>query len=259
MSEVDLAVPETGTDIRAKLTAGGLVVSWFTMGSIPLVEGGHSALFDAGVLDLQHGLWDRMGAHLAVGAIGTERSIVRVAANTPQAIGEALDTGAAGVLVPLVESAEQARAGVAAATFPPVGNRSGGGVRPLSEGFDRYLKRSMAPLIGVMIETGAGIENAAQIAAVEGVDFVFIGTGDLALSLDCGPGEGTAHEDACTAILDACRSIGKPCGIFTGNAQAAARRLEQGYAFVVGANDIDIVMRGFAEAGQVARSHGLGA
>lgn len=241
------------SDMRNALGNSGMIVSWFAMGSVPIVEIGAMDYFDAAVLDLQHGLWDRMSAHLAVSALAGRPAIMRVAANTVPAIGEALDSGAEGVLVPLVETAEQAAAAVAAATFPQDGIRSGGGVRPLAEGFSRYHKRSVNPLIGVMIETKAGVDNAAAIAATKGVDFVFIGTGDLALSLGCFPQVDERHEAACQTIFDACKAAGTPCGIFTTTPEAAANRLEQGYAMTVGANDVDIILNGFAQAGQLAR------
>ncbi|MDI1294879.1 MAG: aldolase/citrate lyase family protein [bacterium] len=241
------------SDMRAALKEAGIITSWFAMGSVPLVEIGAMDYFDAAIIDLQHGLWDRMTAHLAVSVLGAKPAIMRVAANTMPAIGEALDSGADGILVPLVETAEQARAAVSAATFPKDGIRSGGGVRPLSEGFTRYHKRSINPLIGVMIETATGVANAAEIAAVKGVDFVFIGTGDLALSLGCFPTIDDRHEQACQDILDACKAAAMPCGIFTTSAEAAAARIEQGYAMTVGANDVDILLHGFAQAGQAAR------
>jgi 2-keto-3-deoxy-L-rhamnonate aldolase RhmA len=243
----------TASNMRASLKDGGMVVSWFAMGSVPLLEIGASGDFDAAVIDLQHGLWDRMSAHLAVGALGDRPAIMRVAHNSIPAIGEALDSGAEGILVPLVETAAQARAAVAAATFPLGGVRSGGGVRPLAEGFSRYHKRAVAPLVGVMIETVAGVANAAEIAAVEGIDLVFLGTGDLALSLGCFPEVDERHEAACRTVFDACAEARVACGIFTTSPEAAAARLEQGYAMAVGANDVDVVSNGFAQAGRTAR------
>ncbi|WP_162792412.1 HpcH/HpaI aldolase/citrate lyase family protein [Novosphingobium sp. P6W] len=243
----------SASDMRAALKEGGMISSWFAMGSVPLIEIGALDDFDTAIIDLQHGLWDRMTAHLAVSVLGSKPAIMRVAANTMPAIGEALDSGAEGVLVPLVETAEQARAAVASATFPEEGVRSGGGVRPLSEGFSRYHKRSVNPLIGMMIETAIGVQNAAEIAAVSGVDFVFIGTGDLALSLGCFPKIDERHEAACQSVFDACKEAGIPCGIFTATAEAAAARMEQGYAMSVAANDVDVVLNGFSQAAKIAR------
>ena len=81
-----------------------------------------------------------------------------------------------------------------------------------------------------MIETMKGLENARKIAGIEGVDLVFIGTGDLALSLGAFPEIEARHEDACREILDACRRHWTPCGIFTTSADAAAKRRARGTA-----------------------------
>ena len=235
-------------DLRAALKGRGLSFAWFSLGSAPLVEIAMRDGFDAAVIDLQHGLWDRMSTHLAVSALGPVPVLARVAAVSAAAIGEALDSGAAGVLVPLVETAEQARLAVAAASFPPDGIRSGGGVRPLAHGFANYVRDHGRPLIGVMIETVAGVENAAAIAATPGIDLVFIGTGDLALSIGCFPEIDERHERAIEEVHVACRYAGVPCGIFTTSSDAALRRRDQGFVATVAANDIAIVASGFAAA-----------
>ena len=136
-----------------------------------------------------------------------------------------------------------------AALFPPDGIRSGGGVRPLGDGFARYHGANSSPLIGLMIETVEGVANAAQIASVPGVDFVFLGTGDLALSIGCFPAIDHRHEEACQAVRAACEAVAVPCGIFTTTIEAAQRRLAEGYAAVVAANDIDVIASGFSRAG----------
>ena len=99
-----------------------------------------------------------------------------------------------------------------------------------------------------MIETAAGVENADAIAQVPGIDLVFIGTGDLALSLGCFPDIDHRHEEACHRVLAAARKAGVPCGIFTNTAEDAARRRREGYAMVVVANDIGLVATGFGSA-----------
>ena len=242
-----MAAPD---DLRARLRGPGLSLAWFSLGSVPLVEIAAHAGFDAAVIDLQHGLWDRMSTHLAVSALGAVPVLARVAAIGAAAIGAALDSGAGGILVPLVETAEQARLAVAAALFPPDGIRSGGGVRPLAGGFATYVRDQGRPLIGVMIETAAGVANAADIAGTPGIDLVFIGTGDLALSIGCFPQIDARHEQAIEAVRAACRDAGVPCGIFTTSIDAALHRREQGFAATVAANDIAIVAGGFAGAAE---------
>ena len=104
-----------------------------------------------------------------------------------------------------------------------------------------------------MIETVRGVHNAAAIANTPGVDFVLIGTGDLAISLGGFPHVDPRHEEACRHVLDACKAANVPCGIFTGNAEAAAKRRGEGYPIVVVANDIDVVSRGFSRCDDAIR------
>jgi 2-keto-3-deoxy-L-rhamnonate aldolase RhmA len=201
------------------------------------------------VIDLQHGLWDRASLEHAIGVIPPSLPVlVRVAENTPSAIGQALDAGAEGVIVPLVETAQQARAAVRAAHYPPYGERSGGGVRPLANFLDYVEAARRAVVVCVMIETERGVRNARAIAATEGVDLVFIGTGDLALSLGTFPAFDARHEAACQHVLAACRAEWTLCGTFTGSLDAARARREQGFRMVVTVNDIDLVAKGVGQA-----------
>lgn len=234
--------------LRDRLAGGepfGLV--WLAVGSAAIAEIAGAAGAQAIVVDLQHGLWDRLGLEAAVG-LARAPTLVRVEENTPLAIGRALDSGADGVLVPLVETADEAAAAVASARFPPEGRRSGGGVRPLGGGFGAYLAAADGIAVGVMIETARGVENAAAIAAVSGLDFILIGTGDLGLSYAAAPDPDAAKEAGCAAVLAACRAAGLPCGIFTLTAAAARARRAEGYALTVVANDIDVLRTGFAGA-----------
>lgn len=240
-----------GPTLRQRLAARSpLGVFWMSTGSTAVLELAAEAKPDAIVLDAQHGLWDRQSIEHAVAAVSARvPALIRTAENSAYAIGHALDTGAEGVIVPLIETDTDAAAAVAAARFPPHGSRSGGGVRPLGRDFGAYYKRAVErTVLGVMIETQRGVRNAAAIASTPGIDFVLIGTGDLAVSLGGFPNVDARHEQACRAVLDACTAAGVPCGIFTGSAEAAAARRREGYAFVVVGNDIDVVARGFAGA-----------
>jgi 2-keto-3-deoxy-L-rhamnonate aldolase RhmA len=236
--------------LRYRLDKGDtLGVAWLALGSVALCELAARARPDAIVLDLQHGLWERASMEHAIAAVPSDIPVlVRVAENTPLAIGQALDAGAEGVIVPLVETAKQARAAVAAAHYPPHGERSGGGVRPLADFVDYVASARRGIVVCVMIETRRGVKNAREIAAVEGVDMVFIGTGDLALSLGTFPNADARHEAACAAVRAACRAEWTLCGTFTGSTDAARARREQGYRMVVTVNDIDLVAKGFAQA-----------
>ena len=234
-------------DRLAGSTSFGLI--WLSLGHPAVAEIAAHCGAGAVVFDLQHGLWDKASYEAAAGlAIGRVPVMARVAQNTPFAIGSALDAGVDGVLVPMVETVEQAAQAVSSACFPPHGIRSGGGVRPLATGFADYLDRADGIAVGVMIETTTGVDNAGAIAAVPGLDFVLIGTGDLAIACAASGGGEDAVGAACTNVLNACTSAGVPCGIFTTDVRQAAERRDEGYRLVVLANDIDVVRRGFADA-----------
>lgn len=226
------------------LLRGGMAVRafWFCTGSPALAEVAAESGPDAVVFDCQHGLWDRSALAAAIPLVTPATPLVRVAANHPHLIGDALDQGAQGVIVPLVESAEQAAAAVRAAHFPPRGARSGGGIRPLRD-FPAYVTAAEQTLVSVMIETRAGLDNAAAIAATPGVDMIFIGPGDLGLCIGK-----DALEAAVAIILDVSRAAGVPCGIFTSGPEAAAQRQREGFAFVIAMDDLTLARTGFARA-----------
>jgi 2-keto-3-deoxy-L-rhamnonate aldolase RhmA len=242
--------------LRSRLGRQPLAALWMAMGSTAMIELAAAARADAVVIDMQHGLWDRTGLEAAVGAAaGTGAAVlVRVAENSAAAIGQALDAGAEGVIVPLVEDAGEAAQAVAAARFPPQGRRSGGGVRPLAGDFLAYCAgANERTAVGVMIETVRGVGNAGAIAHTPGVDFVLIGTGDLALSIG-GDDAAARRDEACDRILRACRDAGTPCAIYTPTAADAAARVREGYAMVIAATDITLVAQGFSDAMQRFRS-----
>jgi len=225
------------------------IASWFMLGSVPLLEIAAAQGVRLFVLDRQHGLWNPEGVFQAIKAVPADAQIyVRVAENNAHAIGEALDAGAHGVIVPMVETAEEAARAVAAARFPPEGNRSGGGVRPMLGNFADYVAGPAKRIqVAVMIETRLGLENAAAIAQTDGLDFVFIGSYDLALSLGGDP------EQACAAILAACRESGLNCGRFTPGPQEAKAAIAAGYKWVVGGYDIGLVSAAYRDVESALR------
>ena len=235
--------------LRRRLAKGDCIGAvWLSLGSVALSELAARSGPDAIVIDMQHGLWDRQSLEAALGVSPSSVPVlVRVGENTAAAIGQALDAGAEGVIVPLVESAEAARAAVAAARYPPKGIRSGGGIRPLAH-FPDYVAAAGALVVAVMIETRRGLRNARAIAAVPGVDMVFIGTGDLALSIGAFPADTARTEAACGKILAACKAAGTLCGTFTTSLDAALAKRASGYRLVVTANDIGLAAQGFAAA-----------
>lgn len=220
---------------------------WLALGSVALAELAGLAGPDAVVLDLQHGLWERSAMEAAIGIINQRVPVmVRVADHSMAAVANALDAGAAAVLVPLVETADDARRIVRAGRYPPVGRRSAGGVRPLMHGLAGMQLADRHLALGALLESTQAVENAHVICAVPGLDFVFIGTGDLGLSLGCASNEGLSA--ACARIRDAAHAHGLPCGVFTNDAEAARGALANGYDMVVVANDIELARHGFTQA-----------
>jgi len=237
--------------LRASLSSGRpLGALWLSLGSPALAELAAAAAPDFIVIDRQHGLWERATLEAAIRDVPV---MVRLSDHAATSVAEALDAGAEAVLAPLVETAAQARAIVAAAHYPPLGIRSGGGVRP-GRNFAAYVEKARAEtVVGVMIETRAGLAAADEIAETPGVDFVFIGTGDLALSLGEFPAIGEGHARACAEILGACRRAGKPCGAFTFSPAMAKAFVAQGFQIVTLADDIGLARDGFAAAARLLK------
>jgi len=241
----DPARPRLRQRIAAGETLGAI---WLSLGSATVAELAVASRPDLMVIDLQHGLWERRELEHAVGLVRHSMPVlIRVAENSAFAIGSALDSGADGVLVPMVETAEQAEAAVAAARFPPRGVRSGGGVRPLARGFADYLERADELFVGVMVETVAGAADTERIAAIPGLDMIFIGSGDLALSCAAN-GLSGAFETICRNIRLVGDASGVAPGMFTAGIEAARQARRDGFRMVVTANDIDLVTKGWSSA-----------
>lgn len=211
------------------------VLGWLQLPGSATAELMGSVGFDAVCVDQQHGL---IGDDLllpmlqALDVTGTP-SLVRVQRNDPAAIGRALDRGAAGVVVPLVDSPEEADAAVAACHYPPVGHRSYGPTRVAWHG------PRAEPLCVVMVETTAAVAALPRILEVDGLDGVFIGPSDLGLGaglpLDAqhgGPSlAATAFEVLLRSIIEPCREAGMPVGIYAASAEHAVRFRALGVTF----------------------------
>jgi 4-hydroxy-2-oxoheptanedioate aldolase len=168
-------------ELRAALGGGDPVLGFWAAIPSPLTaELAAATGADYVVVDQQHGAVgppEIMGMLQAIRGAGAA-ALVRVARNDPWVLGHALDLGALGVIVPLVESAEAAAAAVAACRYAPEGNRSNGVVRGGGAGL---------PVCLVMVETRAGLDRVEEIAGTPGLDGIYIGPSDLALSFGLQP------------------------------------------------------------------------
>lgn len=223
---------------------------WCTLSTAFAAEAVAGAAFDWLLLDTEHSPGDVqtvMGQLQALSGFAGVSPVVRPAANDPVLIKRFLDVGAQSLLVPYVQSADEARAAVAAVRYPPRGIR---GVSALTRAtqFGRYEgyagKADGEIALIVQIETQAGLDALEDIAAVDGVDGLFVGPGDLAASLGhigkpSHPAVVAAVEDAITRIV----ATGKPAGILTGDTAFAQRCIELGSCFTAVGVDAGLLAR----------------
>lgn len=226
---------------------------WSNLPDIHLAEMLSRAGVDWLCFDLQHGLMDYSDLTRLLPAVTgvPVTPLVRVAANQPEQIGKALDAGAQGVIVPVVNNAEDARRAVAACYYPPAGERSCGPMRDaMLEGLSYLATANDEVACVLMIETQEGLKNLESIAAVEGVSGLFVGPMDLTYGLGLTPGD-FANErfiEAVSTIRAACSAHQLACGIFGYNAEMAAQSLRDGFDFASVGTDISFMRDGVARA-----------
>lgn len=226
---------------------------WATLGETRLTH----ELADTGLgwvgLDAQHGHFDDRSLREALlhRSAGSAPMLVRVAANDPALIGRVLDAGADGVVVPLVDSVADARAAASASHYPPLGTRSWGplhGSRPVhAPGGD--AGPHAVPLCAVMIETAAGLDAVGEIAAVEGIDMLFVGPFDLSLALGLHVDEllaATEDDAPLPRILRACRDAGIMAGAYAGSPERAALLAAAGFDWIASTTDTALLQLGVA-------------
>lgn len=223
---------------------------WLTLSTAYSAEVVAGAGFDWLLLDTEHSPGDVLTVMAQLQALSgypDVSPVVRPASNDPVLIKRYLDIGAQNLLIPYVQSADEAAAAVAATRYPPAGVR---GVSALTRAtrFGRlpdYARTADGEVcLLVQIETQRGLDALEEIAAVEGVDGVFLGPGDLAASL--GHIGTLDHPAVVAAVENAIRrltSAGKPAGILTGNAAFAERCMALGTSFTAVGVDAELLAR----------------
>ncbi|MFW3386107.1 UNVERIFIED_CONTAM: aldolase/citrate lyase family protein [Kocuria sp. CPCC 205274] len=227
---------------------------WATLGDARTVLALERAGFAWVGVDAQHGHFDDAAVR-GLFALRREPAapvLVRVAANDPALIGRALDAGADGVVVPLVQDAAQAEAAVAAAHYPPRGARSWGplpGTRDPAAGVASVPR----PLCAVMVETEPAVAAVRAIAAVPDLDMVFVGPFDLALALGRDVDEllaDTSQDAPLPTIVRACREAGVLAGAYAGTPERAAALRAQKFSWIAVTTDTGVLQLG----GEAARA-----
>ena len=208
--------------------------------------------------DNQHGLIDYQASVGMIQGIivGGSNPIARAPWNEPGIIGKLLDAGAQGVIVPMVNSPEEAKAAVDACRYPPLGARSWGpsGAAPRLDDYFAASSEQIATI--VMVETVQALNNVDAIVATPGVDAVYVGPADLSISLGLPPGnndEAAEFTDALHTIVAACKNAGVVPGIHC-SGSLTPKRLEQGFKMITVTAD-NVAMNAGVKA-ELARARG---
>ncbi len=222
---------------------GQTVGAWLSIPSSFSAETMAHAGFDWLCVDMQHGLIDYGDVVHMLTAISTTETVplVRVPWNDPPTIMKVLDAGAYGVIVPMVNNADEARRAVSACRYPPDGGRSFGPARATLYAGAGYVDAANGEIACiVMIETAEALDNLDDILSVPGVDAAYIGPSDLAYAIGLTPtGDNNEpkHVETVDRIFEACKRHGVAPGIHTGSVEYTRRYLEQGFQMITLGSD----------------------
>jgi 4-hydroxy-2-oxoheptanedioate aldolase len=197
------------------------------------------------LIDNQHGVWDkdRCMAALHGAWLGNAIPMARVEQNDFYAIGSLLDQGALGIVVPMVNTRQDAEAATFATYYPPKGGRSLGAMGAAFYGLSDPQLVNEEIFLAVQIETALGVENAEEILSVDGIDGCWIGPADLARSLgvDLSTPQGRKlHEENIHKVLAACRTTEKIAGIAELSPDPQ-RRIDEGFRFITVVYDLSLI------------------
>ncbi len=241
--------------LKRNLEAGAQAVNaWCSIPSSYVAEVVAHLGFDAVTIDLQHGASDYAAAFTMLQAISTGPAMpmVRVPWNDPALLMKLLDAGAMGVICPMINTAADARAFVGACRYPPMGYRSFGPNRAVQyAGADYWRSANREVLLLAMIETRQGVENLDDILAVEGLDGIYVGPGDLSLSYGADPSMRPTAPDVVAAIARICErteAAGLIPAIHTDGPETARQRYGQGFRLVTLQSDVRYMVNGATAA-----------
>jgi 4-hydroxy-2-oxoheptanedioate aldolase len=252
-------------DVRHKLKRGEASIgTWLSLPCATAAGFMARTGFDWLTVDLEHSPtnFETAAASFAIIAASGKVPLARIPWNSTENIKRVLDSGAYGIVVPLVNSRAQAEAAVAAARYAPLGSRSIGGqfhaTNFETDAASYYARANEEILVVVMLETREAVENADEILSVPGVDAFFVGPNDLHNSLGKPPAfESDAPEfvQAIEHLLKMGRKHHVPAGIHVIDAAAAERRLKEGFQFIAVGSEVGMML---AKAGEFARALGIG-
>lgn len=239
------------------------VGTWLSLGSIPAARFMARTGFAWLTVDIEHTMVDWETAAFMFGSIADAGcvALARVPANRHDHIKRVLDNGAMGVVVPMVNSRQEAEEAVAACLYPPVGNRSvGGSLHALNFGTtapDYYAHANEEILIALQCEHIEAVERADSIFSVPGIDTIFVGPHDLAASMrtkDGKPPSAEATARAMKHILETCKKYKVAPGLHVASAEEAQARIEEGWQFIAIGSELRMLL---GAAGDIVQKLGL--
>jgi 4-hydroxy-2-oxoheptanedioate aldolase len=213
--------------------------------------------WDVVTIDTQHGVIGYSEMLQMLQAISTTEAtpLVRVSWNQPGEIMRALDSGAYGIICPMINDAAECAAFVHACRYPPDGFRSSGPTRAAVYGGADYLAKANGEMLTIaMVETAAGLANVEAIVATPGLDGVYIGPSDLSLSLGGPPGQDSDAPPLMAAfdkILAACKAAGVRTAVHTASVAYSQKMIERGFDLVTVGADTRFLMSGRREAAEM--------
>jgi 4-hydroxy-2-oxoheptanedioate aldolase len=228
--------------VKAKLRAGEPTFgTWLSLGDLYATRVMARLGFDWLTLDLEHSAidWSRAAAIFAAVADAGCVPLARIPEGAHHYIKRTLDAGAWGIVVPMIDTVEQAELAIRAARYPPTGNRSvGGGMHNMNfsaTAADYYARANDEILVVLQTESPRGVANAEAIYSLPGCDAIFIGPVDLRAQMrDAQGNDPTAdeHEAMVQRVFEVGRQVGTPTGIHTMNTADARKRADQGAQFI---------------------------
>jgi 4-hydroxy-2-oxoheptanedioate aldolase len=240
--------------VKRALKAGlPSVGTWLSLGSILAARFLARAGFAWLTVDIEHSLvdWETASHMFAAIADAGCIALARVPSNRHDHIKRVLDNGAHGIVVPMVNSRDEAQAAVAACLYPPVGNRSvGGSSHALNFGTtaaDYFAHADEEVLIVLQCEHIQAVEDADAIFSVPGIDAIFVGPNDLAASMrgkDGRPPSAEATAQAMKHVLETCRRHHVAAGLHCTSAEEALHRMDEGWQFVAIGSELRLMLNG---------------